>query len=88
MNYIKQFVVAVVLIVIMIMAVRIQIQINEGNQKNKTLAEQRDEMKYENEKMKDELDAPIDDEYIEKVASEQLGYKDPTAEYFYNNQPN
>lgn len=88
MSYIKQFVVAIIIIAVMIVAVRIQITINEANSKKEELTNQRDELKYENEKMKNELETPVDDEYVARIASEQLGYKDPNAQYFYNNLPN
>ena len=87
MNYIKQIVIGFVLIAVMVVAVRIQITINEANMKKQELAEQRDELKYQNEKLQRELDMPLDDDYVARVASDQLGYKDPNAKYFYNNLP-
>ena len=37
-----------------------------------------------NERLQTELDAPVDDEYIEKVAKEKLGYRKPAEIIFYN----
>ena len=88
MNYFKQLAIAFVLLLIMVVAIRLQITINEQNEKKNELTKQRDELVYENEKMQNELDTPIDDEYIARVASDQLGYKDPNAQYFYNDLPN
>ena len=64
-----------------------QIQINNLSSRVEDLTVQRDELVYENEKLKKELAAPIDDEYIAKVAEEELGYKDPNKQYFYNDIP-
>lgn len=86
MNYLKQFVFAFVLILIMVVAIKLQININEQNEKKQELIAQREELKYQNEKMQNELDTPMDDDYIAKVAAEQ-GYKYPNAQYFYNDLP-
>ena len=64
-----------------------QIQINNLSSRVEDLTIQRDELVYENEKLKKELNAPIDDEYIARVAEEELGYKDPNKQYFYNDIP-
>ena len=37
-----------------------------------------------NERLQTELAAPVDDEYIEKVAKEKLGYRKPAEIIFYN----
>ena len=42
----------------------------------------------ENEKMQNQLDMPMDDEYIENVASEKLGLKHNEWQYFYSDSPN
>lgn len=87
MNYIKQIIFIVIVVLMMIVALRVQITINESN---KTKAEKQAENEiliHENEKLKNELDAPIDDEYLEKVAQEKLDYKDPDKQYFYNDMP-
>ena len=87
MNYLKQIVFAFVLVLVMVVAIKLQITINDMNEKKQDLIRQRDELAYENEKMQNELDTPMDDEYIAKIASDQLGYKDPNAQYFYNDLP-
>lgn len=54
---------------------------------NQELQKQNEQLAFDIEKLQNELDAPMDDEYIEKVASDQLGYRDPNAQYFYNDLP-
>lgn len=88
MSYLKQFVIAIVLVLIMIVAVKLQIDINELNEENQRLKDERDEIVYENEKMQNQLETPMDDEYIENVASEKLGLKHNEWQYFYSDTPN
>ncbi len=88
MSYLKQFVIAVVLVLIMIVAVKLQIDINELNEEKQRLIRERDEIAYENEKMQNQLDMPMDDEYIESVASDKLGLKHNEWQYFYSDSPN
>ena len=71
----------------MIVALRVQITINESNRTKQEKIEENEALEHENEKMKNELEAPMDDEYIEKVAEEKLDYKDPDKQYFYNDMP-
>ncbi len=87
MNYLKQFVISVVLVLVMIIAVRLQITINEKNEEKENLQKIKEELEYENEKLQNTLDAPMDDEYIEKVASDELGYKHSDWQYFYSDTP-
>jgi len=88
MSYLKQFVIVVVLVLIMIVAVKLQIDINELNEEKQRLIKERDEIAYENEKMQNQLDMPMDDEYIESVASDKLDLKYNEWQYFYNDSPN
>ncbi len=88
MSYLKQFVIVVVIVLIMIVAVKLQIDINELNEEKQRLIKERDEIAYENEKMQNQLDMPMDDEYIESVASDKLDLKHNEWQYFYNDSPN
>lgn len=87
MTYIKQIIITFVAILILIIVIMTQIQINNLSTRVDDLTVERDALVYENEKLKKELEAPMDDEYIAKVAEQELGYKDPNKQYFYNDIP-
>lgn len=87
MAYIKQIIITFIVILILFIVIMTQIQINNLSSRVEELTAQRNELVYENEKLKKELETPIDDEYIAKVAEEELGYKDPDKQYFYNDIP-
>jgi len=87
MSYLRQIIITVVVLLLLVVVIRVQITINELNETKKEKQEMHDELQYENEKLKDELSAPMDDEYIAKIAEEELGYKDPNKQYFYNDIP-
>lgn len=88
MSYFKQIVITVVLVLIMVVAVKLQIDINELNEEKERLIKERDEIAYQNEKIQNELDTELDDEQIEKIASEKLGLKHNDYQYFYSDSPN
>jgi len=88
MSYFKQIVITVVLVLIMVVAVKLQIDINELNEEKQRLIKERDEIAYQNEKIQNELDTELDDEQIEKIASEKLGLKRNDYQYFYSDSPN
>ena len=87
MNYIKQIIFTFVIILLMIVALVAQIDINEYNKEKQALEEEYNKIEHENEKLANELEMPMDDEYIAKIAEEELGYKDPDKQYFYNDIP-
>ncbi len=87
MNYIKLVLFTGILLAFMIIGLKQQIDINEIKNQNDDLRQQNEQLSYEIDKLQSELDSPLDEEYIERVASDQLGYKDPNAQYFYNDLP-
>ncbi len=88
MNYIRQIIIGFVLIAVMVLAVGLQIKINEAAIENQDTKNKLEELQFEHESLKNQLEAPVDEEYISKVASEQLDYVDPDVMYFVNAQPN
>ncbi len=87
MNYIRQIIFIFIVVLMMIVALRVQITINESNRTKDEKMAENEMLIHENEKLKNELEAPMDDEYLEKVAEEKLDYKDPDKQYFYNDMP-
>lgn len=87
MNYIKQIIFIFIIVLMMIVALRVQISINESNRTKEEKISENEMLLHENEKLKNELEAPVDDEYLKKVAEEKLDYKDPDKQYFYNDMP-
>ena len=87
MNYIRQIIFIFIVVLMMIVALRVQITINESNRTKEEKMAENEMLIHENEKLKNELEAPMDDEYLEKVAEEKLDYKDPDKQYFYNDMP-
>ncbi len=87
MNYIKIIIFSILILFFIIIGVKQQIDINIMKDQNQELQKQNEQLAFDIEKLQNELDAPMDDEYIEKVASDQLGYRDPNAQYFYNDLP-
>ena len=87
MNFIRQIIFIFIVVLMMIVALRVQITINESNRTKEEKMAENEMLIHENEKLKNELEAPMDDEYLEKVAEEKLDYKDPDKQYFYNDMP-
>ena len=87
MNYIKQIIFIFIIVLMMIVALRVQISINESNRTKEEKISENEMLLHENEKLKNELEAPVDDEYLKRVAEEKLDYKDPDKQYFYNDMP-
>ncbi|PWM65149.1 MAG: hypothetical protein DBX61_10820 [Clostridiales bacterium] len=82
MSYLKNIVIIVIIFLLLLLGIKQQLDINELNGNISELEEQLENIKYENEKKQNEIDAPLD-EQIEEYAKEN-GYRDPDAQYFYN----
>lgn len=87
MNYVKQLIFIFSVVLIMFAALKVQITINESNRTKEEKQAENEALIHENEKLRNELDSPMDDEYIKKVAEDKLDYKDPEKQYFYNDMP-
>ena len=71
----------------MIVALRVQITINESNKTKEEKQAENELLEHENERLKNDLETPIDEEYLKKVAEEKLDYRDPDKQYYYNDMP-
>ncbi len=82
MTLAKNIVMLLVILLLLAFGIRQQLQINGLNEEIAALEKELSTLSYDNEKKQNELNTPLEDQ-IEKYAKES-GYKDPTAEYFYN----
>lgn len=82
MTLAKNCILIVLILLLLALGIHQQLRLNELEKTNAQLEEQLSVSQYENEKKQNELDTPLD-EQIEKYAGE-LGYRDPDAQYYYN----
>lgn len=82
MSLAKNIVMIVIILLLLALGIHQQLRINELDETISTLEKQNETLKYENDKKQNELDTPLEDR-IEKEAG-NLGYKDPNAQYYYN----
>lgn len=77
---------AVVVVAVYFVAsyVQIQVQINEASQKCDEVSAACDEQQMKNKELQRLLDSGSEEEYIERVAREQLGYVKPDEKVFYD----
>ena len=82
MSLAKNIVMIVIILLLLPLGIHQQLRINELDETISTLEKQNETLKYENDKKQNELDTPLEDR-MEKEAG-NLGYKDPNAQYYYN----
>lgn len=64
--------------------VQVQVQINQASQKCDEISAVYDEQQLENKELQRLLDSGSEEEYIERIAREQLGYVKPDEKVFYD----
>ena len=82
----KIFVRIVIVLVIgalIVLAFSLQVQTNNLLSENKELEKERDEINYTNEQLEKELEREIDDEYVKKVAEDELDLIPPNSKIYY-----
>ena len=82
MSLAKNIVMIVIILLLLVLGIHQQLRINELDETISTIEKQNETLKYENDKKQNELDTPLEDR-MEKEAG-NLGYKDPNAQYYYN----
>ena len=82
MSLAKNIVMIVIILLLLVLGIHQQLRINELDETISTFGKQNETLKYENDKKQNELDTPLEDR-MEKEAG-NLGYKDPNAQYYYN----
>jgi cell division protein FtsB len=87
-NFIVKFAVVSVLVILVFAVIKIQIDLNEMKQKKQELIEQIGDVGDTIEKINIRLDAPVTDDYIERVVRDELKYRMEGEIIFYNNLAN
>ena len=75
-------------VVFVIMVLSLSLRYNELTKKRDQLKAQVQQEQLELEKLLDEVNAEYNDEYILKIAREELGYRMPDEIIYYNNLNN
>ena len=73
----------VVFALLFVVVFNIELKKNELEEEILKQTELRDELRYENEKKKNELEKDLDDETVREVAKDKLGLVEPNSEYYY-----
>lgn len=79
---------ALLTVVFVIMVLSLSLRYNELTKKRDQLKAQVQQEQLELEKLLDEVNAEYNDEYILKIAREELGYRMPDEIIYYNNLNN
>ncbi len=82
MNLAKNCILIGLILLFLVLGIHQQLRLNELEKTSKELEERLTDIQHENEKKQNELDTPLEDQ-IEKYAND-LGYRDPNAQYYYN----
>lgn len=82
MNLAKNIAMILIIILLLALGIHQQLKINELDKTIASLEQQNEALKYENDKKQNELDTPLEDRMEKEAGS--LGYKDPNAQYYYN----
>lgn len=76
--------ICIFLVFAFIMIINLSMQVNELKQKQQQLSSRVSEKELEVEQLKDMYERDIDEEYIQKIAREELGYRMPGEVVYYN----
>ncbi|MBQ7699146.1 MAG: septum formation initiator family protein [Clostridia bacterium] len=76
---------ALLTVIFVIMVLSLSLRYNELTRKRDRLKAQVEQEQLELEKLLDEVNADYNDEYIIKIAREELGYRMPDEIIYYNN---
>lgn len=76
---------ALLTVIFIIMVLSLSLRYNELTKKRDQLKAQVEAEQLELEKLLEEVDAEFNDEYIIKIAREELGYRMPDEIIYYNN---
>lgn len=79
---------ALLTVIFVIMVMTLSLRYNELTKKRDRLKSQVEAEQLELEKLLDEVNADYNDEYIIKIAREELGYRMPDEVIYYNNLNN
>ena len=87
-NFIVRAAIAFMLILLVFAVINIQMKLNTLKQNRKALEAQVEEVVDIIDEINVRLDTPVTDEYIERVARDELGYRREGEIIFYNDMAN
>ncbi|MBQ6043408.1 MAG: septum formation initiator family protein [Clostridia bacterium] len=87
-NFIVRAAIAFILILLVFAVINIQMKLNTLKQNKKALETQVEEVVDIIDEINVRLDTPVTDEYIERVARDELGYRREGEIIFYNDMAN
>ena len=87
-NFIVRAAIAAILILLVFAVIHIQVKLNTLKKNKKALESQVKEVEDVIDEINVRLDAPVTDEYIERVARDELGYRREGEIIFYNDLAN
>ncbi|MBO4869750.1 MAG: septum formation initiator family protein [Clostridia bacterium] len=76
---------AVLSVVVVVTVLSLSLKYNELTKKRDKLKSDVEQAQLELEKLRDEVNAEYNEEYIIKIAREELGYRMPDEVIYYNN---
>lgn len=87
-NFIVRMAVAVMFVMLVFAVINVQMKLNDLKKNREALEEQIEEVKDIIDEVTVRLNAPVDDEYIERVARDELGLRREGEIIFYNDLAN
>ena len=87
-NFIVRLAVAVMFVMLVFAVINVQMKLNDLKKNRQALEEQIEEVKDIIDEVTVRLNAPMDDEYIERVARDELGLRREGEIIFYNDLAN
>ncbi len=87
-NFIVRMAVAVMFVMLVFAVINVQMKLNDLKKNRQALEEQIEEVKDIIDEVTVRLNAPVDDEYIERVARDELGLRREGEIIFYNDLAN
>ena len=86
LNFFIKLTILVVICFCAVNIIRLRTEYNSLKATEAELRAQKEEYEEQIERLKDELEQPMDDDYIMRVAREKLGYYLPDEIIFYNDR--
>ena len=84
LNVFVRIALVLTIVFLAVAAIKIQLEINELKEKKDTLEERKENYVFSIDKIQNDLNTPVDDDYIIRVAKEKLNLRLPEEIIFYN----
>lgn len=87
-KYMISAAVIIVIIALIVVAFSLQVRTNKLLEENEELKSRLADINYTNEQLEKDLDKEVDDDYVKKVAEDELGLIPPDSKVYYSDLPN